>query len=567
MKTYLTAILSALCLLTAGGPFASAQEYVAPGVVTSKEKVRIGGKVYYSHVVQERQTLFSISKAYGVSLQEIYEANKSLNLEQEGLKKNQILLIPAKETAKESDKEDVVATTEPSARQPVAAKPAETPQSDEYFFHRVRWYEDLDFIARKHDVSPESILNINGLSSRKLKTRQMIKIPRHPEQWENVVQAPAEARPQQPEAPGDTAGKPDFPFNLEDIFLREGKHDVQASILFPFNARGKVNELALDFYSGVLMAARDLGTEGTDVDLSVFDTGGGAMPVTRDRFFRSDFTIGPVSNGELLRAADINQGSSWIVSPLDPKAEALADTIPGIIQAPTSTHSQIRDAMRWIGSDRQRDDRVILITQKGVNETDYAAAVTRGIANARIPYEKASFSILEGRNSMASIANLMTRTGTNRIITASDSEAFVIEVVRNLFLLSHNGYDIVLYSTSKIRSFDTIDIEQLHDINLHVSVSYFIDYGSADVRHFLMEYRALFNAEPNQFAFQGYDLMKVMSTLRAKYGRNWDRALVKTQIRGLQSDFDFVRTDRGGYQNKAVRRIIYAPDYSIRLVE
>ena len=40
-----------------------AQEYVAPPVTISKEKVKIDGKAFYSHIVLERQTLFSISKA------------------------------------------------------------------------------------------------------------------------------------------------------------------------------------------------------------------------------------------------------------------------------------------------------------------------------------------------------------------------------------------------------------------------------------------------------------------------------------------------------------------------
>ena len=223
--------------------------------------------------------------------------------------------------------------------------------------------------------------------------------------------------------------------------------------------------------------------------------------------------------------------------------------------------------MRWIGSDLKRGDKVILITQKGVNTTDYAEAVSREMSASGIDFVTASYSILEGRNSMQSISNLMTTSGTNRIITASDSEAFLIEVVRNLYLLAHNSYDIVLYSTSRIRTFDNIDIEQLHSVNLHVSVSYFIDYNAPAVQKFIMDYRALFNAEPNQFAFQGYDLMKGLTVLLSRYGRTWDRAFNRMKVQGLQSDLEFVKTDRGGYVNKAVRRIVYARDYSINLVK
>ena len=562
MKTNLTAIVATACLLFAGAPMTAAQEYIAPEVVVSKDKIRSGGKVYYSHVVQEKQTLFSISKAYGVSLQEIFDANKSLNLETEGLKKNQILLIPVKEESEE----EVVTSSEPAERQPMVVQ---TPQSDAYFFHRVRWYEDLNFIARKYEVSPESVMNINGLATPKVKTRQMLKIPRHPEMWENLEKPVSETEEETPVEIQDTTEKSalDLPDLFDNIFQREGKHDVQVSLLLPINARAKVNDLAIDLYSGALLAARDLGNEGTNLDLSVFDVGDGTIPVTRERFSRSDFVIGPVSNADLIRAVNICQGTSWIVSPLDPKTEALADTIPNLIQAPTPTNTQILNAVRWIGSDLKRGDKVILITQKGVNTTDYAEAVSREMSASGIDFVTASYSILEGRNSMQSISNLMTTSGTNRIITASDSEAFLIEVVRNLYLLAHNSYDIVLHSTSRIRTFDTIDIEQLHSVNLHVSVSYFIDYNAAAVQKFIMDYRALFNAEPSQFAFQGYDLMKGLTVLRSRYGRNWDRAFNRMKVQGLQSDLEFVKTDRGGYVNKAVRRIVYARDYSINLVK
>ncbi|MDI9552010.1 MAG: LysM peptidoglycan-binding domain-containing protein [Bacteroidales bacterium] len=562
MKTNLTAIVATACLLFAGAPMTAAQEYIAPEVVVSKDKIRSGGKVYYSHVVQEKQTLFSISKAYGVSLQEIFDANKSLNLETEGLKKNQILLIPVKE----GSEEEVVTSSEPAERLSMVVQ---TPQRDAYFFHRVRWYEDLNFIARKYEVSPESIMNINGLATPKVKTRQMLKIPRHPEMWENLEKPVSETEEETPVEIQDTTEKSalDLPDLFDNIFQREGKHDVQVSLLLPINARAKVNDLAIDLYSGALLAARDLGNEGTNLDLSVFDVGDGTIPVTRERFSRSDFVIGPVSNADLIRAVNICQGTSWIVSPLDPKTEALADTIPNLIQAPTPTNTQILNAVRWIGSDLKRGDKVILITQKGVNTTDYAEAVSREMSASGIDFVTASYSILEGRNSMQSISNLMTTSGTNRIITASDSEAFLIEVVRNLYLLAHNSYDIVLYSTSRIRTFDTIDIEQLHSVNLHVSVSYFIDYNAPAVQKFIMDYRALFNAEPNQFAFQGYDLMKGLTVLRSRYGRNWDRAFNRMKVQGLQSDLEFVKTDRGGYVNKAVRRIVYARDYSINLVK
>ena len=78
-------ICTALCAVSLfsfsiGG---SAQGYTQTPVTVSKDKVRgSDGKIYYSHTVQDRQTLFSISKAYGVGIDDICAANPDMKLKE-----------------------------------------------------------------------------------------------------------------------------------------------------------------------------------------------------------------------------------------------------------------------------------------------------------------------------------------------------------------------------------------------------------------------------------------------------------------------------------------------------
>ena len=90
-----TIISAAVCVLSlTAANHSAAQTYVQTPVTVSKEKVRGGdGKLYWSHVVMEKQTLFSIAKAYGVTVDDICKANPESHLQTEGLKKNTILLI------------------------------------------------------------------------------------------------------------------------------------------------------------------------------------------------------------------------------------------------------------------------------------------------------------------------------------------------------------------------------------------------------------------------------------------------------------------------------------------
>ena len=581
MKRNLTQTLVTICLLVSAAAGTAAQTYVAPPVVVSKEKVRSGGNVYYSHVVQERQTLFSICKAYGVTLEEIYSSNPTLNLETEGLKKNQILMIPVKENLPQEQEavtgtENVPETVEETVPSETPAAPAlrqDEKELADYFIHRVKWFEDLDAIVRKYGVSKESVKNINGMTSDKLKRKQELKIPRHPEYWEGRTVSPSaderndeeEARIEFPGERQDSTGRERKPIDeiFDDLFVREGKHDVSLSMLIPFSSTRAGDRVSfMDFYCGSLMAARSLGQQGTNLDIHTFDVAGGSFPVTYERFEQSDFTIGPVSRADIKKAAEIADGSTWIVSPLDMQVESLADTLRNLVQAPTPTSVQIREMVRWIKSDLRSGDKVIVVKPaNAASSSSYADMVEAEMSSAGLPHSTTT---------LGSVSSLMTSTGSNRIVLACDftdrSTVFLIEAVRNLYMMATRRSGIILYSTSKIRTYDQIDVEQLHKLNLHACVTYFVDYSSKDVRNFLLQYRALFNAEPSRSAYSGYDLVKYFSTLASKYGKKWPRALDRVEFTGLQSDFDLQRTPGGGFVNNAVRKVVYNSDYSVTLV-
>lgn len=568
MRKSVMTLMAAFLLLGAGMP-ARAQdtEYKATPVTISRDRVRNNGKLYYSHVVLEKQTLFSIAKAYGVSIQDIYDSNPTLKLETEGLKTYQILLIPVVD--------NLPATTDtqtaPAAAESAAPVPSTQPAT--YVVHTVKWYEDLGSIAKKYNVSREAIMRANGMTSPTVTRRQKLRIPTGSsaiiEEAEPVVtvaaQEPDEVEEEKPKGILETLGEAIT--EKAEEFLYTGKKDVSAALIMPFNAQRSPSENNLEFYSGVLLAAYDLKSEGINVDLSVYDAVGGNIPVTSDKFGDFDLVIGPVSTTDLTTALRLSPSGTPIISPLEPKAVDLARVYGNLIQAPSPAESQSEDLVEWLAQDFRSGDKIILLTEKNATLTSAASTLVTSMQSSGLPYTTLSYGVLEGRNISSSIEREATSGGVIRLVVASESEAFVSDVVRNANLLTlrnNRRIDIVLYGLSKVRSFDTIELEYLHNTNLHVSISYFIDYDSPAVQKFLLAYRALFNAEPGPFAFQGYDTAYNFIKMCSKYGRRWPDKLDDESMRGLQSNFSFER--RGGHINKAVRRVVYGPDYSIKLV-
>ena len=633
MKNRIIALLWTLAALSAPG--LSAQDYVATPVQVSQEKVRLNGKVYLSHAVKERQTLFGIAKAYGVTVDDLYEANPELR--ENGLKTDTTILVP------------LAAGTSPvvETQEPVKVQEA---QESRFIEHTVMWYEDLDDIAAEYGVTPQEIIDANKLRGRKVNKRQVLKIPVKGKDVAANTAAAAEPRKEVAVAPPDiptisdpeikdpelastgtykpipveklkvdkakekevlppdipTISDPEIkdpemvatgtynpievnPLKVDPAKALEGKEDasadaeefkedpglfnwfagkgtVQMALLLPFNSNSNsFTESNMDFYSGVLMALRDLEAQGVKTHLNVYDFQAG-VPSARE-LSGNDFILGPVSSRDLATVLETVGGKVPVVSPLDQRAISLADSFAGFIQAPASAENQYSDLASWAAQEAGRRDRIILVTEKVSGSSAPAAGVRNALVNGGVSFESVSYTLSEGRSLPASLTARLTKEGVNRIIVASEKEAFIGDAVRNLGILRSRGYEVVMYAPSRVRTFDTIDGADYHQNSLHISSAYFVDYDDPRVKSFVRAYRALYRTEPTQFAFQGYDTARYFALMCAKYGNRWTAALGREDAAGLHTDFHFIGNGHGSFKNTAVRRIVYNADYSTELAK
>ena len=570
INTLIRAAALAAVLLVFAPEVLTAQSYTPTPVTISKEKVKIDGKICYSHIVLERQTLYSISKAYNVSIEDIYRFNPTLK--ETGLKKNGIIIIPSADAIEEKKAEEqapAIVAEETKTEQETAVK--EVPKKVKRKTHTVQWFEDLDVIAEKYGVSVDALIKFNNLPGRKLASRQKLIIPESEDIAQMALQTPEQETQEavaetsaENIASADTPEQETVQTDIHDTGAQTftGK-DVKAAILLPLNATGSSSHRGnMDFYSGMLLAVSDLTDTGVNVDLKVCDTQNGLPSLGYTS--SCDFVIGPIATADLAKTLEMNSFGPYVISPLDQRAQSLASSYEKLIQAPTPHGIQYKDLINWIKEDTQTSDRVIFITEKGARQTEVLTQLQTAIDSSGVAYRNFSYSILEGRDIMNPLMALMTQTGANRVVIASESEAFVNDVVRNLNLIEYQKYDVVLYSPSKIRNFETIDVDNIHNTTLHTSLAYYINYEDPKVKSFLMKYRAMFNTEPTQFAFQGYDIASYFCGLVSRYGDRWIEMLTAEKSKMLQSTFEFRKNPDGGYINNGVRRIIYEEGWTVK---
>ncbi|ASB50986.1 PBP1 and LysM peptidoglycan-binding domain-containing protein [Alkalitalea saponilacus] len=127
------------------------------------QKIILNNREYYLHVIQRGEGLYRISQKYGVSMQEILDANDDIS---ESLKVGQILRIPVISGRNRTD--------------------SEMERSREFLYHTVEKGQTAFFVSRKYSVPIEVIYQHNPNSERGLVEGSILRIPMEAEQTATV---------------------------------------------------------------------------------------------------------------------------------------------------------------------------------------------------------------------------------------------------------------------------------------------------------------------------------------------------------------------------------------------
>ncbi len=333
----------------------------------------------------------------------------------------------------------------------------------------------------------------------------------------------------------------------EDVFMLDIPDVIHIGLVLPLQASAeKPSDNFLDFYSGTLLALRELGSAGLKADLQVYDSADSKTSIPKSLIDDSDVIIGPVSFDELERSAALCSGKV-LISPLEPKAAALAAAGP-VVQAPSGWNAQVDELVRWIREELPAGETLYVMRDSTTMiQGEQSAYFIEQLQAGGIRYQ-----------SVLSIQDIPFEKGQKaRVAIASERDNVITTAVRSLSIEGARNHDVILYGTARVRT-NGIAQTDLHNTEAHLTLSYFIDYDDPAVRQFILAYRALFQGEPGSFAFQGYDTAHYFVTMCSRYGRQWHKKLAEYGEKGLQADFRF--SEEPARINQAARRVIYNSD-------
>lgn len=304
-------------------------------VVKKTKPAKRSKKQFKSHTVSKGETFYSIARKYEVSITTLMEDNA--NVDPAHLAVGQLLYIRRSE---------IGGTTESQVQEQMEEQKQimnNVVVTEEYSYHVVHSGENGENIASRFGCTVDKLLSINGFTTEEqIREGLIIKVPK----GATSVQ-PSESNDQNTIQEGEqTLVEPEQKaVSLKPLAFGER---ANVALMLPMAMNGKVSQNILDFYQGFLLAVDHLRMDGIQTHIHLFNTahdhGKVAQIIERGDLEDVDLIIGPVYEDTLIPVANYaEQHSIPVVSPLANLTEAKSTNLFQMSPRPDSKYKKVTD--------------------------------------------------------------------------------------------------------------------------------------------------------------------------------------------------------------------------------
>lgn len=519
-----------------------------------KKEVKVEGDVIL-HTVQKKETLFSISKDYGVSVNELMEMNPESS---QTLSTGVTLKIPS---AKSSN---------------VQGKFLEPARNDSFVVHQVQSGETVFSLAKQYGISQDSLLSMNSDLALGVKKDQYLIIPTYTESF-LIMRAEAEEQkllealdiPVGRQEVYDLALMLPFELELNDSLEMALKHGEELYIL---------TEIALEYYRGTRLAMDSLAKLGLSANLHVYEVGDDIVKTRetlRKREIRDmDIIFGPMHKASLALVSEMAVDEKiYLVSPNSFANEVFEDN-PYLLRASTSRETMLRYLANFIAINHQ-DHNVLMLNSESprewlmrkefINSYNMAASTFNNIYSDSL--RSVTKEMFNREDGVGAIAEFLREDTLNVIVVPSNDLAFVSDVMTRISLLENN-YQVQVYGLDKWINYENIEAEYKNRLKLRLVVSSYVDYENENTIEFLRAYREEYGTEPSHFdyGFKGYDLALFFGKALLQEGLAFPVAFDQLKLEGTAGSYRFGKSTTGKeFENKEAYILQYE-DFEIKRV-
>ena len=515
------------------------------------------------HEVQKGETLYALSKKYGIEISSIISKNPHAEY---GLKEGMKIVID----------ESILRDSETLV----------DGEKIQYIEHTIRPFETFYSLKNRYRLDREDLLKLNPELETSFRAGEVIKIPVIPGKTrikKKKVKIQESVFYTSKTGSQEEKVNPNIPLTDEEIAEQKEKEKKEKerqkwfspetdsydiSFILPFyldkndeylmkDAKTVYpkSEYAVEFYAGAQIAIDEWQRKGMLANINLYDSGNDKNKIGKVLSSRevqgSDVIIGPFYTENVKFAADyLKYKSVDIVAPLS-SDHGLVRNHENVYQVNPSTRFQLMKTSEYI-SKRHGSLPVVVIRRDTVVDQVLANAFMNALKDEE--HAEMSRTLKVGTKDLVEIdEDYFTEDQEYIVIIASEDRVFVSNVLTSLNQLRNEN--LLTFTTPSIMKFNHIERKYLSNLNVHYPQFGSIDFKSPVVNKFIKAYRAKHGHEPGQrFAFIGYDVTNFVFGELYRKGKLDIKKMERKQYAKLLIDFTQPEhgDDKFGFINQGI---------------
>ena len=513
------------------------------------------GALPKTHEVLVKETKYSIAKLYSISIEDLENANPIIVTN--GLQTGQILQLTVPKTKS-------------------AILPTKNQLPSTVIYHVIAEQETKYSISKKYNINIASLEQQNPeiVNNFPIGYKLVIDSKFRPilnSSPKVTTVSPNKSDKKQSNVENDGAVSSN---KYQDLSQSLSQNEKKELVLFlPFNVnkietdtvnsigerlkKDKFLNLALDFYSGALMAIDSAKVLNLNLNVRIYDSEetknstGASQIVSGSNFKDADVIIGPFYQSNIEKVAEsLSDKNTFLISPLSRENGKSFKNLMQSMPTTDATKNVMFDYMR-----AKNGNIITIVDPKKVSIKQYLDSNQPDIKRVNLN-DKGVFSA-------DSIKKHFVKDRINYVVMESERTGVIFTTTTTMSnALKDYQLQLVILEPNETLDFDEIALSRLTKLKMmYPSTTYQNESDAA--RQFERSFKKKNKIYPNQYAVRGFDLV-FDTMLRLSQLASFEDTINQNATQQIENKFDYSAKPAGGYANNGISILYYDTDLKIK---
>ena len=543
-------------------------------VIKVGEQLRIPNKQQtatgHFHTIQKGETLYRLSVENRVSVKEICDANPGLSAD--NFKIGQVIVIPAT-----SDEDPLQSTLEAAGnlapKQTVKDVETLSQQIPEYKTeHVVERRETIYRICKNYGITQEEFLEANPEYRRaKLRKGATVRIPYSAKELEAFRNAKQKAQ-ERIESISD-----DALFQMVEVVEQKKDDVINAALILPLSLEDSASveqKRMVEFYQGMLLALDKLKNEKVSVNLKVIDSKG------EETSLKPLFESGELDDIDIIfgprHASHITTAAQWSTAhqiplvplPLNSNVDDVYNN-PYIFQLNTP-QSYFHQEIYSHFLKQFKKPNVILLDADDYSRNDFIDGLKIVLTDRNIPY-----TTIMVDTAYQEIMNALVPDKQNIFIINTPNSEPLNTMLPVLQLVTRNKAPEIethLFGYPQYQYYASDHLDEMYEVDTWFYSWFYTNNMLPEAVEFNAAFRRAFSRQMMvsypSYASYGYDTGYYFLKGLSIYGKDFENHLETLKTHPVQMGFKFERVNNwGGFINRKVFLVHFSNDYKVEKID